>query len=141
VPFIVAFWDTDIPIIQISLKKWLDPKSHIDLWKSLSKLREEWVLILWSGMNYHNMRWFFNWSWYGDSIIFNKNLEKIISKETDDRNNDLINWKTIEKAFSCHPREEHLLPLMVISWAWWEDRWVVDFRWEILWVEIISVKF
>jgi hypothetical protein len=33
------------------------------------------------------------------------------------------------------------MPLMVISWAWWNDKWIVDFRWEILWVEIISIKF
>lgn len=141
IPLMVAYPSLDIPIIQISLKKWLNPEEHINLWKSLEKLREKEVLIIWSWMSYHNMRWFFSWNWLESSRIFNENLEKIIIKDEYERNNDLKKWKEIPMAIECHPREEHLIPLIVISWAWWEDKWVITFKWEILWVEIICAKF
>jgi len=141
VPLMIAYPSLDIPIIQISLKKWLNPEEHINLWKALEKLREKEILIIWSWMSYHNMRWFFSGNWLENSRVFNENLEKIISKDKDERNNYLISWKEIHMAIECHPREEHLIPLMVISWAWWEDKWVITFKWEILWVEIICAKF
>ena len=127
--------------IQISLKKWLDAKFHIDLWKSLEKLRNQWALIFASWMNYHNMRWFFSKDWLENSQKFNNYLQKVISKEAEERNNDLINWKSFPMALQCHPREEHLIPLMVVSWASWQDKWKVDFKSEVLWVELISFKF
>jgi hypothetical protein len=50
-----------------------------------------------------------------DSKIFNEELQSIISKNESERNNDLIKWKNLSKSINCHPREEHLMPLMVIS--------------------------
>lgn len=141
VPLSIIYPNIDIPVIQISLKKWLDPEFHINLWKALNSLREEDTLIIWSWMNYHNFSWFFNGSWLMDSKNFNNSLKKVISKNELERNNDLINWKKLDSALESHPREEHLIPLMVISWLAWNDKWKIDFKNNILWIEAISIKF
>lgn len=141
IPLSVIYPDIDIPVIQISLKKWLNPLEHIDLWKALSFLRKEWVLFIGSWMNYHNMRWFFTQKWLYYSRNFNNSLEKSILKSENERNEDLINWKNLDNSLDCHHREEHLIPLMVISWIAWNSKWVIDFKEEVLWVELISIKF
>lgn len=141
VPLSIIYPNCDIPIIQISLKKWLNPEFHINLWKALQKLREEEVLVIWSWMNYHNFSWFFSNKWLIDSKNFNNSLEKIISKNENERNIDLINWKKQDSAIESHPREEHLIPLMVISWLAWDDKWKIDYKNGILGIESISIKF
>ena len=56
IPLKVAFPDADIPVAQLSLKKNLNPKDHFDIGQILAPLRAENVLIIGSGMSYHNMR-------------------------------------------------------------------------------------
>ncbi len=53
----------DIPSIQISLLRGLDPAAHIALGKALGGLMDENILVIGSGFSFHNLREF---SWQGD---------------------------------------------------------------------------
>lgn len=114
IPFKLIFPEADIPIVELSLKQGLDPQEHLAAGRALAPLRNEGVLIAGSGMSYHNLRRFFR----GDdpsSIMFDNWLtEAVVSPERDSL---LMQWSTAPAAREAHPREEHLLPLMVAAGA------------------------
>jgi aromatic ring-opening dioxygenase catalytic subunit (LigB family) len=118
VPLKLIFPEADIPCFQISLIKGLDPAQHIALGRALNFLREKKVLIVGSGMSFHNMRALMS----GDinenrpDQVFDDWLVKACCSEgltPDERDHELINWSQAPQARYCHPREEHLLPLHV----------------------------
>jgi aromatic ring-opening dioxygenase catalytic subunit (LigB family) len=141
VPLILAFPDAKIPIIQISINHNLDEDYHYKLWEALANLRQLWWLIIWSGMSFHNMAWFFSQKWLEKSMKFDSEIEKILELPNQERKEKIINWKNLEWAKFSHPRHEHLIPLISIFWAWWDDKGIIDFKEQILWVELICVRF
>ena len=58
VPLKLAFPKADVPTVQLSLKRGLDPAEHIAMGRALMPLREEGVFIIGSGMTFHNLRVF-----------------------------------------------------------------------------------
>ena len=56
IPMMLMFPDGEIPVVQLSLTKSLDPEEHLQAGKALESLRDEGVLIVGSGMSFHNMR-------------------------------------------------------------------------------------
>ena len=52
----VAFPDADVPATQLSLLRSLSPAAHVALGRALAPLRQEGVLIVGSGMTFHNMQ-------------------------------------------------------------------------------------
>jgi aromatic ring-opening dioxygenase catalytic subunit (LigB family) len=103
----------DMPTVQLSLKRGLDPAEHLALGRALAPLRDEDVLIVGSGLSYHNLRVYgpqgavpsraFD-DWLGDAVTHHTGA---------DRSQRLIDWETAPAARHAHPREEHLIPLMV----------------------------
>jgi aromatic ring-opening dioxygenase catalytic subunit (LigB family) len=120
VPFKLIYPDANIPIVQVSMKHNLDPVDHIALGRALTPLRDEGVLIVGSGMSYHNLHDLFKG---GQTVLqqsktFDQWLFETASLSSfDERNSKLAKWKTAPSALQVHPREDHLIPLMVVSGA------------------------
>ncbi|MDB5656004.1 MAG: dioxygenase, partial [Tardiphaga sp.] len=60
VPLKVAFPDADIPIVEMSVDAGLDPALHLAAGRALASLRDDGVLIVATGMSFHNMRGYNN---------------------------------------------------------------------------------
>lgn len=114
----MAFPRADIPIVQMSLKSNLDPMEHIAVGEALSALRDENVLIIGSGMSYHNMNGFFGdgSSAMGASVVFDDFLSSACTNDSAEERKTLLGaWAETPEARNVHPREEHLLPLHVCA--------------------------
>ena len=122
VPLKVAFPAAQIPTVQLSLRAGLDPAEHLAIGRALAPLRDEGVLIIGSGMSYHNMRGFMSGGGAADSKRFDAWLTEAIAKDPHERDALLRDWADAPAARACHPREEHLVPLMVAAGAAGEDR-------------------
>jgi aromatic ring-opening dioxygenase catalytic subunit (LigB family) len=105
--------EATMPIVQLSLDKKLDPELHLKIGRLLKPLREEGVLIIGSGLSYHNLRRF-DAGASGPSKAFDDWLQHYLLGETDQaRSNALVDWERAPMARFAHPREDHLIPLMV----------------------------
>ena len=112
-PLAVIYPRADVPILQLSLKRGYDAKEHLALGQALKPLRDEGVLIIGSGLSYHNLRQF-GPSAKQASSAFDQWLDQTLVKvDPDERSARLIAWEAAPSARSAHPREDHLLPLMV----------------------------
>jgi aromatic ring-opening dioxygenase catalytic subunit (LigB family) len=118
IPFKLIYPSAEIPIVQLSLKAGLDPASHIEAGRAIEPLRRESVLIVGSGMSYHNMRGFFAGGGEAASERFDAWLtQSVCERDPKLRNEKLRHWEQAPAARASHPREEHLLPLMVAAGA------------------------
>jgi aromatic ring-opening dioxygenase catalytic subunit (LigB family) len=81
-------------------------------------LRDQNVLIVGSGMSYHNMAAFMRGEPPSQSGIFDSWLTRAVTDpDPETRNERLIHWAEAPSARDAHPREEHLVPLMVAAGA------------------------
>ncbi len=122
VPLKVAFPDADIPTLQLSLLSSLDPGEHLALGRALAPVRDEGVLIIGSGMSFHDLRSFMTRRGRDASEAFDAWLRAAAQAEPDERARSLERWEAAPSARAAHPREEHLLPLMVVAGAAGDDR-------------------
>ncbi len=120
IPLKLVFPDAEIPVVTLSVRADLDPEAHLAAGRALAPLRDEGVLIVGSGMSFHNMRG------YGDprfgpiSDEFDTWLTTTIENpDSARRNAGLAAWAKAPAARLCHPerQEEHLIPLMVAAGA------------------------
>lgn len=118
VPLMLAFPEADIPILQLSLQQDLDPAQHLAIGKALEPLRDEGVLIIGSGMSFHNLRTLFGGRDDEASEAFDAWLTlAATASDPQVRDAQLSRWAEAPGARAAHPREEHLLPLMVAAGA------------------------
>jgi aromatic ring-opening dioxygenase catalytic subunit (LigB family) len=115
VPLKVVFPDGDIPLIEMSVEEGLNPELHIGAGRALAKLRDEGVLILGSGMSFHNMRGYGDPRSTAPSQAFDEWLTQAIIKPGSERADALRSWSTAPSGRFSHPQEEHLIPLMVAA--------------------------
>jgi aromatic ring-opening dioxygenase catalytic subunit (LigB family) len=85
------------------------------------------VFIVGSGMSYHNMRGFMGRG-RADADSFDAWLRKAATAAPAERERLLAAWASAPAARAAHPREEHLLPLMVIAGAAAEDHGVTAYN-------------
>lgn len=117
VPLKVAFPEAEVPVVQMALHASLDPALHVAAGAALAPLREEGVLILGSGMSFHNLRAMGDPRVAEPSRQFDQWLTEAAAAPGKERAARLAQWTDAPWARLCHPREEHLLPLMVAAGA------------------------
>ncbi len=115
IPLKVMFPLGDISVVAMSLKMGLDPDVHHRVGVALQQLRSDNVLIIGSGMSYHNLANFADAATV--SQAFDAWLDTALDGNHSHRQSMLSAWTQAPGARSAHPREEHLLPLMVTSGA------------------------
>ena len=118
IPMKVAFPDADIPILQLSLQRGLDPAQHIAIGKALAPLRAQNILIIGSGLSFHNLPGLGDPRLNAPAEAFDRWLtDTLCDGPVEEREAKLEQWSTAPGARVSHPREEHLLPLMVAAGA------------------------
>jgi aromatic ring-opening dioxygenase catalytic subunit (LigB family) len=144
VPLMVAFPEATIPVAQLSLVRTLDPATHIALGRALEPLRSEGVLIIGSGMSYHNMRGFGR----GDPQVsatakkFDDWLNAAVTHpDPETRNRQLIDWRNAPGGLECHPRSEHLITLFVAAGAGGADVGQVTYHDNLMGVAVSGHQF
>jgi aromatic ring-opening dioxygenase catalytic subunit (LigB family) len=128
VPLKLTYPDADVPVVQVSLMTGLDPAAHIAMGRALAPLRDDGVFIVASGMTFHNLRAFRDPRAVPVAEAFDAWLRESLVLDAEARSARLTQWTGAPAARAAHPREEHLIPLMVASGAALEDRAVVAFN-------------
>lgn len=139
VPLLLMFPDADIPVVQISLLHNLSAADHIAVGRALAPLRDQDVLIVGSGMSYHNMHDFRANTHTLDnaSVQFDGWLTQTVEQDQKARDAGLSQWDRAPGARQAHPREEHLLPMMVAAGAAGADKGKRVFN-DVVWGKMLS---
>ena len=113
-------------MVQLSLNRNRDAATHLAIGRALAPLRDEHVLIVGSGMSYHNLADMFSGrgaeaaaafdTWLGDAVQDPATRDQLLAK-----------WREAPEGAASHPREEHLIPLMVAAGAAQGDRGIRSF--------------
>jgi aromatic ring-opening dioxygenase catalytic subunit (LigB family) len=118
IPMKVSFPDADIPILQLSLQRGLDPARHIAIGRALAPLRADNILVVGSGLSFHDLSALGDPRANGPAKAFDDWLtETLCDGPVAEREAKLAGWTEAPAARIAHPREEHLLPLMVAAGA------------------------
>jgi len=105
--------DAQVPVVSLSLRHGYDPAAHIALGAALAPLRDQGVVIIGSGLSYHNLR-MFDPRAAVPSAAFDAWLRTTLTGEDPAvRIAALERWEAAPAARIAHPREDHLIPLMV----------------------------
>ena len=120
IPLKMMYPQADIPALQLSLLRGLNPAAHIALGQALRALLPEHILVVGSGFSFHNLRAF---DWEGANTpdagndAFQDWLIEVCtgSLAQSEREQRLMQWQKAPSARYCHPREEHLLPVHVCA--------------------------
>ncbi len=109
-PMEVMYPAADVPLLQVAIQHSYDPAVHFALGRALAPLRDEGVLIVGSGLSYHNLR-LFNPAAKEPSAAFDAWLNKVVMADPKTRVQELLRWEQAPSARICHPQEDHLVPL------------------------------
>lgn len=126
IPMKVALPDADIPLVQLSLRQDLDPTAHVAAGRALAVLRDEGVLIVGSGMSFHNLRVRGEQATALSQAWDDALTAAVTDADPARRAQRVVAWDSLPHAHFAHPREEHLLPLMVALGAGGDDPAVRD---------------
>ncbi|HEY8593034.1 MAG TPA: class III extradiol ring-cleavage dioxygenase [Sphingomicrobium sp.] len=103
----------DIPLVQLSIDRSYDPELHLRLGRLLAPLRDEGVLIIGSGLSYHNLREARGTEGVEPSRQFDAWLQQtLVAASPSERTERLLHWEQAPLARAAHPQEDHLIPLM-----------------------------
>lgn len=110
------FPDASIPVVQLSINKYLSPNEMYQLGTNLQSLRDEGYLIMGSGNIVHNLR-LLEWnnpSGTAATIEFDQYISKaVLANDV----NTVVNYKSHPHASYAAPTPDHYLPLIYIMGA------------------------
>ena len=112
-PLVVMYPEANVPVLQLSLRAGYDVAEHLAAGRALTPLRDEGVLIVGSGLSFHNL------GLRGPAAVtpsraFDAWLHDTLERQPPAaRRARLLEWAQAPAARVAHPREDHLLPLMV----------------------------
>jgi len=120
----------DIPVLQLSLRADMDAAAHLALGQALAPLREQGVLIIGSGMSFHNIPLMRANLALPTPVVtaFDQWLTETVGLPPSERNQALQDWTEAPGARLAHPDAEHLLPLHVVAGAAGSDRGATAFH-------------
>ena len=105
--------EAEMPVVQLSIRHDLDPLAHVQAGRALAALRSEGVLIMGSGLSYHNLRQFGPGGKVASHQFDGWLQQVLLELPPAERKVALLHWSEAPYARMAHPREDHLLPLMV----------------------------
>lgn len=103
----------DTPLLQVSLLQGYDPAAHLALGRALAPLRDEGVLIIGSGLSYHDLRNFGPGAKEASARFDAWLQQTLVQDGPAARSQALLQWDHAPAARLAHPREDHLIPLLV----------------------------
>lgn len=110
VPMALMYPEADMPLFQVSMRHGYDPAQHMALGRALAPLCDEGVLIVGSGLSYHNLAEFGPRAKV-PSEAFDTWLTGALALEPEARMQAILNWESAPYARKCHAQEDHLAPL------------------------------
>ena len=120
-PLQAMYPEADVPVVQLSLKHGYDPAEHLAIGRALAPLRDEGVLIVGSGLSWHNLR-MFGPAARAPSKAFDAWLDEALALPAAERSRRLEQWAQAPAARLAHPEEDHFVPLMVAVGAAEDER-------------------
>lgn len=103
-----------LPVVQMSIRRDYDPAAHVEAGRLLASLRAEGVLVIGSGLSFHNLRLMRSPAAHAPSHAFDGWLQdSLVALSGPDRTGRLLHWADAPAARMVHPREDHLMPLHV----------------------------
>jgi aromatic ring-opening dioxygenase catalytic subunit (LigB family) len=142
VPLALMYPEEDMPIVMTSVKSNYDPAQHLAFGRALAPLRDQGVLIVGSGLNYHNMQGFGRDRSTADAESFTRYLnESLALTDARAREEQLLHWDSAPRARLAHPREDHLLPLLAAAGAAGNDPGRVLFSERVMKIPMTSYVF
>lgn len=141
VPLYVAYPEAQVPVLQLSLRHGYDPAEHLAVGRALAPLRDEGVVIVGSGLSYHDLRNFGPGA-LEPSATFDRWLGEAMAEDRERRTAALLDWENAPSARAAHPAEDHLIPLMVAVGAAEHDAAVRTYHERFMgWVTASSYRF
>jgi aromatic ring-opening dioxygenase catalytic subunit (LigB family) len=105
--------EADLPVVSLSMKMGYDPAAHLALGRALAPLREEGVVIMGSGLSYHNLRMFDARAAQPSQQFDGWLRHALLDLPPNARAAEILRWDQAPAARQAHPQEDHLIPLMV----------------------------
>ncbi|WP_242654385.1 DODA-type extradiol aromatic ring-opening family dioxygenase [Yoonia rosea] len=111
-PMEVMYPAADMPIFQVSMLKSYDPADHFAIGRALRPLRDEGIMIVGSGLSFHNLR-LPRGVGKDPSAEFDAWLFNAMMAAPDVRHKAMLKWESAPAARICHAEEDHLVPIFV----------------------------
>jgi 4,5-DOPA dioxygenase extradiol len=110
------FPEANVPVVQLSIDRRLEPRRHLDLARSLAELRSEGVLLLASGNLVHNLGDAFGHMRAGntDTPPWATRFDQAVAEALTQRDTSalLTAWPDTDDGRHAHPSPDHWLPLL-----------------------------
>ncbi len=110
-----VFPEADVPVVQLSIDRTLNPADHVAIGRALAPLRDDGVLIIGSGNIVHNLG-LIDWSARGIGADwaqrFDAQTREILTSNNPARVIEMLNQPDAPKAV---PTPEHFLPIAFIA--------------------------